>query len=257
MWTGINSIDNLVEDNNWPLELKQDLRVLWEEFDKFRNEGMSDRLINELMKSKQSWNWETVKYWDWALDSILTQELSDYNLPKWEVLSSNKNLNTNDIWSSVVNKKIIDELWFTFKPSYFVISWAIAKYGLWLDGNVLKSIAKLFKFQSEDKAKHMIASTAIYAAFRSMWQDIPEAMIETFVVGVLKEVYDKVSGTWNPELKDMSANTLGILIWGAVDKFLLQSEFASKVLNSGVKIDFWYYDAKWNFNLGLNLWWEF
>lgn len=65
--------------------------------------------------------------------------------------------------------------------------------------------------KQRDKQQHIIISfymTLILMLFIPMWL----AITLTFLVGVSKEVYDKVSGKGSPELLDIVANTIGITL---------------------------------------------
>lgn len=66
-------------------------------------------------------------------------------------------------------------------------------------------------FKQEDKQKHMIVSFMLTVCF-SLFLPIVYAVLISFLIGVSKEIYDKVSGKGKPEVKDIYANCIGIFI---------------------------------------------
>jgi hypothetical protein len=63
----------------------------------------------------------------------------------------------------------------------------------------------------EDGMKHVIVSAFICAVFNLITPVWGAAFI-TFVIGMFKEAYDYYSGRGCSEFKDITCNTIGILI---------------------------------------------
>ena len=63
---------------------------------------------------------------------------------------------------------------------------------------------------AEDKYKHFILSAVLVFIFYVACHSIIIASVCSFIIGVLKEIYDKVSGKGVADMKDIAADIVGI-----------------------------------------------
>lgn len=75
----------------------------------------------------------------------------------------------------------------------------------------MKLLDKIFDMFNYDGCKHIILS-AILVVLMKMFLPICAAIIVVAIMGIAKEVYDKVSGKEHSEWKDLLADVVGILI---------------------------------------------
>lgn len=72
-------------------------------------------------------------------------------------------------------------------------------------------INKLFNYAKYDGCKHIIIS-AILTAVLSLFVSWAIACVVVFAIGVLKEVYDRITGKGYAEAKDIVCDIIGIII---------------------------------------------